>query len=87
MNTIRCTQTKEHTLIEISDNGPGFEEKVLPHIFERFYRGDSSHNRAAGGSGLGLSIAQAVVKSLNGKLTAENGKNGGAVLKITLKNS
>ncbi|MDD5790294.1 MAG: HAMP domain-containing sensor histidine kinase [Spirochaetia bacterium] len=84
---ISCTQTKEHTLIEISDNGPGFEEKVLPHVFERFYRGDSSHNRAAGGSGLGLSIAQAVVKSLNGKLTAENGKNGGAVLKITLKNS
>ena len=83
---IKCSRTKNQTVIEISDNGPGFEEKVLPHVFERFYRGDSSHNRAAGGSGLGLSIAQAVVKSLKGKLTAENAKNGGALLKITLEN-
>ena len=83
---LKCKQTENQTTIEILDNGPGFEENVLPHVFERFYRGDSSHNRSAGGSGLGLSIAQAIIKSLNGKIIASNGKNGGALITITLKN-
>ena len=83
---LKCTQTENQTTIGILDNGPGFEENVLPHVFERFYRGDSSHNRSAGGSGLGLSIAQAIIKSLNGKIIASNGKNGGALITITLKN-
>ena len=83
---LKCTQTENQTTIGLLDNGPGFEENVLPHVFERFYRGDSSHNRSAGGSGLGLSIAQAIIKSLNGKIIASNGKNGGALITITLKN-
>ncbi len=83
---LKCTQNENQTAIEILDNGPGFEENVLPHVFERFYRGDSSHNRSVGGSGLGLSIAQAIVKNLNGKIIASNGKNGGALITITLKN-
>ena len=83
---LKCTQTENQTTIGILDNGPGFEENVLPHVFERFYRGDSSHNRSAGGSGLGLSIAQAIIKSLNGKIIASNGKNGGALITIILKN-
>lgn len=54
------------------DNGPGISEKALPHIFERFYREDESHNRAAGGSGLGLSIAKEIVSILNGSIAAKN---------------
>ncbi len=81
---LKCEQTQDFTKIEVSDNGPGFEEKILPHVFERFYRGDFSHNRAAGGSGLGLSIAKAIIHSLNGEITASNNKNGGALISITL---
>lgn len=69
--------------IAICDNGPGFSDDVLPHIFERFYRGDASHNRAAGGSGLGLSIAKVIVKVLGGKITASNApESRGAVLTL-----
>lgn len=82
---LNCIQTQDFTKIEISDNGPGFEKDVLPHVFERFYRGDLSHNRSAGGSGLGLSIAKAIINSLNGEITAENNKNGGALISITLR--
>ena len=60
------------TRIFILDNGPGFRDDVLPHIFERFYRGDSSHNRAAGGSGLGLSIAESIMRVLGGSIVARN---------------
>ncbi len=59
-------------IIQESDNGPGIAEDVLPHIFERFYRGDSSHNRAAGGAGLGLSISTSIITALGGTIKAEN---------------
>ncbi len=65
--------SKNNTVsIVISDNGPGFTDESLPHIFDRFYRGDSSHNRKAGGSGLGLSIAKTIMTALHGTITARN---------------
>lgn len=73
----------EEALICIQDNGPGFSPEVLPHVFERFFRGDSSHSRSSGGSGLGLSIARAIMQTLGGSVTASNG-NPGALLTVTL---
>jgi len=58
--------------IKVTDNGPGFSEEILPHIFERFYRGDKAHNREAGGAGLGLSISKTIVTVLGGTLQAQN---------------
>lgn len=71
-------------IFEIADNGPGFSENIVDHVFERFYRGDDAHSRAAGGSGLGLSIAKTIINSMNGIIEADNVKNGhGAVIRIT----
>ena len=65
----------------ICDNGPGIPEKVLPHVFERFFRGDESHTRSAGGSGLGLSIVMSIMKALGGTAFARSdGKSGTAVI-------
>jgi len=76
---------KDSITISSSDNGPGFEEATLPHVFERFYRGDDAHTRSAGGSGLGLSIAQTIVESLGGTITASNDEmTKGAKLTINL---
>ena len=71
-------------IISIQDNGPGFPDEALPHVFERFYRADSSHTRSAGGSGLGLSIAKTIIESMNGTIIAKNAENGGAELQIIL---
>ncbi|MCR5187542.1 MAG: HAMP domain-containing histidine kinase [Treponema sp.] len=72
-------------LIQVEDNGPGFSEEVLPHIFERFYRGDASHSRSAGGAGLGLSISSVIIQSLGGQIKAENSPSTrGALLTIFL---
>ena len=56
--------------VSFTDDGPGFSPEVLPHVFERFYRGDSSHTRSAGGAGLGLSIAEQLVHVLGGTIAA-----------------
>ena len=68
--------------LSASDDGPGFSEKVLPHVFERFYKGDQAHDRNVSGSGLGLSIAKILALALDGEICAENSGSGGACIKI-----
>ena len=84
LSTDNIPETKE-IQIKVTDNGPGFTDEILPHIFERFFRGDKSHNRAAGGAGLGLSISSTIIKALGGSIAAENCKeHTGAVIIIRL---
>ncbi len=85
---IKCTKKtedgKNKILIELEDNGNGFGENIS-HVFERFYREDTSHSRSAGGSGLGLSIAKTIVESMNGRISAKNSSFGGAVICLELE--
>ena len=74
----------EKTLMCVQDNGKGFAENVLPHVFERFYRGDTAHTRTAGGAGLGLSIGKVIAESLNGTISAKNADEGGALIEILI---
>lgn len=72
-------------IIEESDNGPGFSENDLPHIFDRFYRADESHTRKVAGSGLGLAIAQTLCNALGAKIKARNMNPHGAGFSIEIK--
>lgn len=56
----------------VKDNGNGISPEDLPYIFERFYRADKSRNRLTGGSGIGLSIAKAIVEAHKGNITAKS---------------
>jgi len=53
----------------VQDHGDGIDPAALPHVFDRFYRGDSSRARATGGSGLGLAICKAAVEKAGGTIT------------------
>jgi signal transduction histidine kinase len=55
-------------LLSVSDSGEGIPAEDLPHVFERFYRADHSRARDRGGSGLGLSIARALIDAYGGKI-------------------
>lgn len=59
-------------IIKVVDEGPGITPRDLPHIFDRFYRGDRSRTSKSGGSGLGLSIVQALAHAMNGRVEVAN---------------
>ena len=69
---LKAKKGKDIVIIELSDDGPGFSEESLPHIFERFYRADEAHSRKIAGSGLGLAIAQTLCTALGAKIKARN---------------
>lgn len=56
----------------IEDEGPGISEDDIPHIFERFYRGDKSRDRKTGGVGIGLSIVKALMDAHNGVIKVKS---------------
>ncbi|MDQ2850356.1 MAG: ATP-binding protein [Actinomycetota bacterium] len=66
--TTRVGDTRYETVIRVTDNGPGIPPELLPHIFERFIRGDSARTRTEGSTGLGLAIVSAVVSAHGGRL-------------------
>ena len=76
MITITAKMDPGQTSVEISDTGIGINENDIPHIFDRFYRGDKS--RSTAGSGLGLSLALAIVHAHGGNITAKNTEQGSA---------
>ncbi|OCT16488.1 two-component sensor histidine kinase [Paenibacillus pectinilyticus] len=69
---VRVVSNGEEAVVRISNNGPSIQEEDLTHIFERFYKGDKSRNRTAGGNGLGLSIVKKIVDMHHGSIAAES---------------
>jgi two-component system, OmpR family, sensor histidine kinase MprB len=71
--------------VTVRDSGQGISEQDLPHLFDRFYRGENS--RARQGSGLGLAIVRQVAEQHGGTISAANAPDGGAVFTLTLPGS
>ena len=70
--------------IIFEDHGAGIAPADLPHVFERFYRGDPSRTRATGGFGLGLAIAKALVEAYGGAITADSSPGRGTRMTVEL---
>jgi heavy metal sensor kinase len=75
---------KRQVLVRVQDTGPGIAPEDLPHIFDRFYRGDPSRARATGNSGLGLAIVHAIVQAHGGTITVESAVGTGSRFTIVL---
>lgn len=70
--------------ISVEDQGPGLTAEEQAHIFDRFYRTDSARARHSGGTGLGLTIARAIVDAHGGSLTVRSAPGAGAAFTVTL---
>ncbi len=81
---VELSRQGEEVELRVSDSGPGIAAEDLPHLFERFYRGDRARSRSAGGSGLGLAIAKQWVEAHGGRIWAENRETGGARFVVRL---
>ncbi|HEY2703588.1 MAG TPA: HAMP domain-containing sensor histidine kinase [Candidatus Dormibacteraeota bacterium] len=71
-------------VLEVVDHGPGIQAEHAGRIFERFYRADAARSGDQGGSGLGLSIAAAVVQAHGGRISVDRTPGGGATFRIVL---
>ncbi|WP_333774545.1 sensor histidine kinase [Streptomyces sp. IBSBF 3136] len=70
--TARVQRRGPWMCVDVEDNGPGIAPELLPHVFERFARGDSARSRATGSTGLGLAIVQAVAAAHGGAVTVDS---------------
>jgi two-component system OmpR family sensor kinase len=82
--SLRVRPTETDVLVTVADNGGGMSAVDAEHAFDRFYRADASRNRDSGGSGLGLSIAKAIVDAHGGEITLDTTINAGTRVTIRL---
>ncbi len=75
----------DKTMLEVKDNGGGISPNALPHIFERFFREDSSRSRQTGGAGLGLAICKSIVDAAGGKIEVRSAPGSGTAVRVTFR--
>ncbi|HDR7785560.1 TPA: two-component sensor histidine kinase, partial [Bacillus wiedmannii] len=85
--TIQLQEHEKFVEIRIRDTGIGISEEQKQHIFERFYKADSSRNRTYGGSGLGLAIVKKVLDLHQGKIKVESEEGNGTEFIVCIPNS
>jgi len=84
---IRIAQTSNFIELSVSDSGPGIAPQDLPHVWERFYRGDKSRRRAdenGDGAGLGLAIVRGIVEAHGGGAAVASSAGEGATFTMRL---
>lgn len=80
-----CLSAQNNQVVfTVQDHGEGIDPGALPHVFERFYRGDPSRARATGGSGLGLAICKAAVEKAGGTISLSSVLNEGTLALVRL---
>ena len=70
--TVGVATEGRYAVLRVADTGPGIPDDLVPHLFERFARGDTSRSRTAGSTGLGLAIVQAVMTAHGGSVEVDS---------------
>jgi signal transduction histidine kinase len=82
--TLRLRPEDGQVVMEVEDTGSGIAPEHLPHLFERFYRGDPARDRESGGAGLGLAIVKEIAGAHGGAVRAASTLGKGSVFTVTL---
>jgi len=81
---LRLAAESDFAVFTIEDHGDGIAPEALPHVFERFYRGDPSRARSTGGTGLGLAICKAIVERAGGAIAIASQPDQGTTVTVRL---
>ena len=82
--TLRLKLEQGQVVMEVEDTGPGIAPEQLPHLFERFYRGDTARDRESGGAGLGLAIVKEIAEAHGGTVRAASTLGKGSIFTLSL---
>ena len=82
--TLKSRVEHSRLVLSLCDDGPGVDENMLPHLFDRFFRADESRSRTSGGSGLGLAICKNLVEAQAGQIEAHANQPRGLCIRISL---
>jgi heavy metal sensor kinase len=82
--TLRLNQKDGQVVMNVEDTGSGVAPEHLPHLFERFYRGDPARDRESGGAGLGLAIVKEIAQAHGGTVRVESAFGKGTAFIVTL---
>ena len=83
--TVSLTGDDKIVQIQVADTGTGIPEEDIPHLFQKFYRVDSSMTRTVGGTGLGLYISKKIIEMFNGHIWVESQVSKGSTFFINLQ--
>ncbi|MBS9532511.1 HAMP domain-containing histidine kinase [Mycobacterium sp. M1] len=83
--TVRVGTDGDDAVLEVIDEGPGMSEEDAGRIFERFYRTDSSRDRASGGTGLGLAIVNSLITAHDGTVTVTTAPGKGCLFRVAVR--
>lgn len=81
---VRAEQQLPRAVVTVEDTGDGIPPEQLTRVFERFYRGDDSRDRASGGAGLGLAIVRELVEAMGGEVSVESTVGQGSRFSFSL---
>ena len=80
---LSLTQSKRKTLLSVQNPGSRIPEENLPHVFDRFYRGDKSRTDSQGSFGLGLAITKEMTQRLGGTIAVTSSEAEGTIFRVT----
>ena len=83
--SLKVYSSDEKACISVFNTGEPVPKESLPHLFERFYRVDTSRSRERWGNGLGLSIAKRIIETNEGRISVSSGAETGTVFTCTFK--
>lgn len=82
--TLGLSTEGDCAVIAVRDTGPGIPADLLPHLFDRFYRGPKAQLRRTGGAGLGLAIVKWVAEAHHGRVEVESARSAGSIFRLYL---
>ncbi len=85
ITAVQAWNGSEWVTFQVHDTGRGISEQEMPHLFERFFRGEASRRSGAPGTGLGLPICKEITENMGGRITVDSQPEQGATFTVWLK--